>query len=104
MTVQAIYDRGCFVALPIKNFRNKYVKWLKKVTPPGCKILMILFDFEQDNEVVLPPFPVNKQRLDVLLGDAFFIEQLDEEAVEPKEKWKKRGVRNLKESAFLLTK
>ena len=99
---QSVYDRGSFVALPSETMRDAYVQWLKDHTKNGTRVLLITNDFDQDSKVVVPPFPVSDKGLEQLFSSHFSIEKLADEVLEPKQKWKLRGVKNLKEKAFLL--
>jgi thiopurine S-methyltransferase len=97
-----IYDRGCFVALESSRLRNKYIRWIHDNTVIGCKVLMDLFDFDQVSKVEYPPFPINNTGIDEAFGEAFDIEVLEEGSIDPKDKWKRRGMYNLIEKAVFL--
>jgi len=101
--VRAAYDRGALVALP-PGQRNRYAARLAALMPTGSRILLISYDYDQD-ETDGPPFSVPYAGLDGLFGDWFEIELLvAEDVLWSHQRLAMRGVTDLTEFAALLTR
>jgi thiopurine S-methyltransferase len=99
--IDAYYDRGSLVALP-PEMRVRYAAHLSALMPPGGRILLISYSYNQQ-ETNGPPFSVPQQELESLFSESFRIEFLSEEDV----LWSHqglvdRGVTQLIEYAVLL--
>lgn len=104
ININAVYDRGAFIALPAETLRIQYIDWLKSTLPKSCKILLITFEFDQ-NEMEGPPFTVNQRDLEQYFGNSFSVTLLERQIVKNiKPHWKERGLRTLYECAYLLDK
>jgi thiopurine S-methyltransferase len=100
--VNAVYDRGAFIALPPETMRQQYINWLKHTLPAHCKILLITFEFNQ-NEMKGPPFSVTMDELKST--DSFSVKLLEcQDIGNIKPHWKEKGLRTLKECVYLLEK
>ena len=101
--VRATYDRGALVAMP-PGLRNRYEAHLAALMPTGSRILLISYDYDQD-ETYGPPFSVPYAGLDGLFEDWFDIELLvAEDVIWSHQRLAARGVTKLIEYAALLTR
>ena len=97
--VSAVYDRASMVALPVE-MRERYVRHLTSILPEGVEILLITFDYPQD-EMQGPPFAVSVEEVKRLYRDSAHIELLDQaDVLEPR--FAERGVTRMQENVFLL--
>ena len=100
--VSAVYDRASLVALPPK-MREQYARHLVSILPPATQILLITFDYPQQ-EMQGPPFAVSVDEVKALYRDHAEIRllaQLDVRAQNPR--FQQRGLSRLHENIFLLT-
>ncbi len=100
--VQAVYDRASMVALP-PDLRERYVQHLLEIMSPGVKILLVAFDYPQQ-EMQGPPFSVSTAEVEALYSkyaNISLLAQIDALPLNPR--FKKRGLTRLQESIFLLT-
>jgi len=98
----AVYDRASMVALP-PEMRERYVKHLVSIVPPGTKILLITFDYPQP-EMQGPPFAVSAGEVETLYrpyADIHLLAQIDVLADNPR--FQQRGLSRLQERVYLLT-
>lgn len=65
--VTAVYDRAALVALP-PEMRRQYVRHMLDVLPTATKILLVCFEYPQD-EMSGPPFSVSHEEVIDLYGD-----------------------------------
>ena len=101
--VRATYDRGALVAMP-PGLRNRYATHLAALMPTGSRILLISYEYDQD-ETYGPPFSVPYAGLDGLFEDWFEIELLvEEDVLWSHQRLAARGVTELIEYAALLTR
>jgi thiopurine S-methyltransferase len=97
--VAAIYDRGSLVALP-PTMRQDYVRHLRQLLKPGCRMLTISYEFNQQQRPG-PPFSVPQAELDKLFGDWCTIEKLHSEStLEKHQMLKAAGVEALNEEVY----
>jgi len=101
--VDAVYDRASLVAMP-PEMRVEYATHMANILPKGCKILLITFDYPQD-EMSGPPFAVNVNEVNALYEGAFTISPLySQDVLEENARFKERGVSRIEEHIFILTK
>ncbi|MEM9343932.1 MAG: thiopurine S-methyltransferase [Pseudomonadota bacterium] len=84
-TVDAIYDRAAFVALPSK-MRQRYSASLKALAP-GVPQLLITFEYDQ-SVMPGPPHSISTEEVGAHYADAFDIEMLEVKDVAGKLKGK----------------
>jgi len=100
--VQAVYDRASMVALPLE-MRKRYVQHLVSILPRATQILLITFDYPQD-EMPGPPFALSPSEVEVLYSkhaDIRVLAQID--ALPQNPRFQQRGLTRLQESIYLLT-
>lgn len=100
--VGAVYDRASLVALP-PDMRERYVRHLASILTPGTQILLIAFDYPQQ-EMPGPPFAVSTDEVEALYrpyAEICQLAQLDVLAQNPR--FQERGLSQLRENVFLLT-
>lgn len=71
--VRAVFDRAAIIALPPK-MRERYAKHLQEILPAGCKILMVIMEYEQ-SQMAGPPFSVCEAEVKALFA-GFEVEKL----------------------------
>lgn len=100
--IRAVYDRASLVALP-PEMRERYVGHLVSILPPGTKILLITFDYPQQ-EMSGPPFAVSIDEVNALYRDRAEIRLLAHlDVLEQNPRFQQRGLTRLHENIFLLT-
>lgn len=98
--VEAVYDRASLVALP-PELRRRYASHLAAILPPAVTVLVIAFDYDQD-EMDGPPFAVTRDEIADLF-DGFDLRPLaDENALGPNSDLAARGLTMLRETAVEL--
>lgn len=100
--VSAVYDRASLVALP-PQMRERYARHLASILPPATQILLITFDYPQE-EMPGPPFAVSVDEVNALYrehAEVRLLAQLDVLAQNPR--FQQRGLSRLQENIFLLT-
>lgn len=101
--VTLVYDRASMVALP-PSMRGKYAAHLLGLLQGGARILLIAFDYAQD-EMPGPPFALSPQEIHALYGRYADIELLAEiDALPQNPRFASRGVSRLHERIYLLTR
>ena len=99
--VSAVYDRASMVALPAA-MRERYVRHLMSILPEAAKILLITFDYPQE-EMAGPPFAVSVDEVERLYRDFAKIELLEQaDGMSPR--FAERGLSRMQENVFLLTR
>jgi thiopurine S-methyltransferase len=99
----AVYDRAALVALP-PDLRRRYATLLTLLLPPAARILLVSYDYNQD-EISGPPFAVPQTEISDLFGSGFDIELLDRrDVLESHQTLKSRGVTKINEFTSLLTR
>jgi thiopurine S-methyltransferase len=100
--INAVYDRAALVALPAE-LRQSYAYHLKNSLPAGVKILLITFDYNQQ-EMAGPPFSVAPTEVIALYGYWCDIQLLSSKPIlEQEPRFQARGLTHLQEHVFLLT-
>ncbi|MEW5905051.1 MAG: thiopurine S-methyltransferase [Pseudomonadota bacterium] len=100
--VRAVYDRASLVALP-PEMRARYARHLAELLPPGTPVLLVTFDYPQD-EMNGPPFAVSVDEVQALYGayaEVRLLAQVD--ILEREPRFKARGVTRMQENIFVLT-
>ncbi len=100
--VNAVYDRASLVALP-PEMRERYARHLLGILPPATRILLITFDYPQE-EMPGPPFAVSTGEVEALYrggAEIRLLAQADVLAQNPR--FRERGLSKLRENIFLLT-
>lgn len=94
----ALYDRAALIALP-QPMRERYASHLQDILP-DCVGLLITLDYPQA-EMPGPPFSVADDEVQMLLGEAWRLEVLQEQDVLGKS-WKflQAGVKRLDERVY----
>lgn len=98
----AVYDRASLVALS-PDIRALYTFHLLSILRPGTQILLITFDYPQQ-EMPGPPFAVSPGEVEALYrgrAEIRLLAQLD--VLEQNPRFRERGLSRLQESIFLLT-
>lgn len=100
--VGAVYDRASLVALP-PDMRERYVCHLTSILPPATQILLIAFDYPQQ-EMPGPPFAVSTDEVEALYRPHAEIRQLAQmDVLAQNPRFQERGLSQLRENVFLLT-
>lgn len=99
----ALYDRAALIALP-PLMRAQYAEHLNACLRPGCQGLLITLDYDQTQKAG-PPFAVNDDEVQVLLGSQWALEVLEERDILG-ESWKftQAGGTRLEERVYRLIK
>lgn len=100
--VSAVYDRASLVALP-PEMRERYARHLVHILPSGARILLITFDYPQD-QMSGPPFAVSEETVRALYGAHADIRLLaSADVLDQNPRFRQRGVSRMRENVFLLT-
>jgi thiopurine S-methyltransferase len=100
--VSEVYDRASLVALP-PEMRERYVHHLTDILPPATQILLIAFDYPQQ-EMSGPPFAVSKTEVEALYQNHADIHLLSQHDVLAQNlRFQQRGLSWMQENIFLLT-
>jgi thiopurine S-methyltransferase len=100
--VHAVYDRASMVALP-PDMRQRYAQHLVSILPAATQILLITFDYPQD-EMPGPPFALSSAEVEMLFSkyaDIRVLAQID--ALPQNPRFQQRGLTRLRENIYLLT-
>ncbi|MFA6921271.1 MAG: thiopurine S-methyltransferase [Gallionella sp.] len=99
--VSAVYDRASLVALPLE-MREQYVRHLLSILPPATQILLITFDYPQE-EMSGPPFAVSASEVEALYCDCAEVSLLAQtDVLVDNPRFAERGLSRLQENIFLL--
>ncbi|HVJ79004.1 MAG TPA: thiopurine S-methyltransferase [Hyphomicrobium sp.] len=99
--VAAVYDRAALIALP-PDLRVRYAQKLTSILPREAVVFLIAVAYPE-GEISGPPFSLTRDDVENLYGDAFRIEVLeDRDGLEGSGNLKRRGVTELRETAYLL--
>lgn len=99
--VSAVYDRASMVALP-PAMRQAYVNHMLQILPAGSKILLISFDYPQE-QMAGPPFALSRDEVNRLYGERARIELLEEvDVLSLNPRFAQRGVTSLHERIYLI--
>ena len=95
----AFYDRAALIALPAP-MRERYAAHLQQILPQGVHGLLITLDYDQA-QMSGPPFAVDDDEVQRLLGGAWQVRMLEEQDVLG-ESWKflQAGVTRLEERVY----
>lgn len=100
--VRAVFDRAALVALP-PEMRPAYVRHLVSLIVPGTRILLVSFDYPQQ-EMAGPPFSVGHDEVRTLFGGTCDIRELHRESILAQEpRFRDKGLTRLDEAVYLLT-
>ncbi len=100
--IKVVYYRASLVALP-PEMRERYVLHLAEILPPATQILLITFDYPQQ-EMPGPPFAVSESEVKALYRDHADIRLLSQhDVLDQNRRLKKRGLSRMQECIFLLT-
>ncbi|MDE2341913.1 MAG: thiopurine S-methyltransferase [Betaproteobacteria bacterium] len=100
--VTAVYDRAALVALP-PALRARYAAHLGAILRPGTRLLLVTFDYEQD-EMNGPPFSVPVAEVEALFGAHAAIRPLARiDALADNPRFRERGASRIEEHVLLLT-
>ncbi len=101
--VDAVYDRASLIALP-RDMRTDYVGHLSLLMPDTARSLLITLDYPQ-REMDGPPFSVSDAEVRQLYGQEFIIETIiAEDCLANEPRFKEKGLSQLVERVFLLTR
>lgn len=101
--VEAVYDRASLVALP-PQMRGRYAAHLGKLLKPGTKILLIAFDYDQE-QMKGPPFAVSPGEVDSLFGGFAAVERLASfDVLDRNPRFSQLGLTRLTENVYRLTR
>jgi thiopurine S-methyltransferase len=101
--VDAIFDRAALVALP-PPMRQDYAAHLAELATPGCRNLLVSFDYPQ-TEMDGPPFSVPQTEIRNLFGAAFDIAALGRaDILDDEPRFRARGLTRLTETCWLLVR
>jgi len=100
--VAAVYDRASLIALP-PEMRERYVRHLADILPPGTKILLITIAYPQD-EMQGPPFSVTSSEVESLYGKYAEVRLLsDQDVLAHNLRFQQRGLSQMREKIYMLT-
>jgi len=101
--ISLVYDRASLIALP-PPMRQKYAQHMTQLLSSGARILLLTLEYPP-HQMDGPPFSVDEQEIQQLYAEFFDIEKLGaEDTLEKNEKFKERGISEMFESSYLLTK
>lgn len=101
--ISYVYDRASMVALP-PEMRARYAAHLMGILPKGARILLITFDYPQE-QMPGPPFALGSDEIEKLYGGLAEIRMLAEfDALPLNPRFASRGVSRLHERIYLLQK
>lgn len=99
--VGAVYDRAALVALP-GTMRADYARHLANILPPSSKMLLITFDYPQQ-QMAGPPFSVPVSEVEELYGELAKVTLLAQvDALQHNPRFAERGLTRLLENVFLI--
>jgi len=101
--LHAVYDRASLIAFPPEQ-RVRYANALAALTQPGTKTLLMTIEYSQQ-QANGPPFSVSRVEVESLYGARHSIRLLERRNVlANEERLRARGVTELHENCFLLTR
>jgi thiopurine S-methyltransferase len=101
--VSAVYDRAALIAWTPAQ-RSVYAERITALTQPGTQTLLISVEYPQ-GQMTGPPFSVPRDDIDKLYGDHHSIELLGQEDILEREpRFKSRGLTELREVCYRLTR
>jgi thiopurine S-methyltransferase len=100
--IALVYDRAALIALP-EPLRTDYAQHLAHITEHAPQLLITL-DYDQ-TVAGGPPFAVSTQRIEVLYGDTYSIQLIEEaDIIEEEPHFKAKGLTAFYERAYRLKK
>lgn len=107
--VDAIWDRGSMVAIPVE-MREKYVEILGKVLAPGGRILLVALERRGEEEAMKrgPPFSMTDEVVRGLFESQEWVEsmtvihQVDQLETNPEDRLRYEGLDQLLETGYLI--
>lgn len=100
-SLDAIYDRAALVALP-PELRRRYADLLAQLLPTGGQMLLVTFDYPQE-QMSGPPFAVGPDQVRDLYGEHFTIALLASvDILDTEPRFRQRGLEVLQEHVFHL--
>jgi thiopurine S-methyltransferase len=100
--VDVIFDRAALVALD-PACRQRYVDGLHRLLKPGGHLLLIAFAYDQ-SRIAGPPWSVDADTIESLLGDRFSIETIAVRSEEGNPRFQEAGVTEMEERCCWLTR
>ena len=95
----ALYDRAALIALPAP-MRERYAEHLQQILVPGVRGLLITLDYPQA-QMPGPPFAVDDEEVQRLLGEGWRVQRLEEQDVLAKSpRFSDAGVTELVERVY----
>jgi len=99
--IHAVYDCKALIALP-SDLRKRYIDHI--VSCAGTKIRILLLTRETNCQVKPPPFPVNKDEVNLLYSSYFDVELLKHLPItDIPERLVKKGYAEMTESVYLIS-
>lgn len=99
--IDAVFDRASLVALDAEA-RNGYAAHMRSILPPGARMLLISFDYDQ-TKMEGPPFSVPPDDVGRLFQDGFHVEHLATRDMLD-DMFRMRGLAAMRETVFALTR
>lgn len=97
----AVYDCKAMIALP-PSVRKKYVDHIIACT--GIKINVLLITREFESTVVPPPYPINREEINLLFNSAFKVKQVKNlSLLNIPDRLKKKGYCDITECVYVIT-
>lgn len=101
--ITAVYDRASLIALP-PEMRPSYADHLTSLLSADTKVLLITMEYPQE-QMQGPPFAVQESEVHELYDKHFEVEHLESiDILEDNPRFKERGLSELMERTFLLTR
>ena len=101
--VTDVFDRASLIALP-PDMRRQYADKMTELLSPGTRTLLVTLTYPQ-HEMDGPPFSVSEDEVHELYGEHFKIDKLAaKNTLEDEPRFKQRGLTELTESAYKLTR
>lgn len=101
--VDAVYDRGSFVALK-KTLRAQYARKMCEFLPMGCQYLLLTVNYD-NADFQGPPHAISPEEVHELFGEHFSIELIEENLNEiPSPFLLEKGLTHYSKLAFLMRK
>jgi thiopurine S-methyltransferase len=98
--IALVYDRAALIALP-EPLRTDYARHLARITEHAPQLLITL-DYDQ-NVASGPPFAVSTKSIEVLYGNTYAIQLIEEaDIIEQEPRFKAKGISAFYERAYRL--
>ena len=99
--LDGVFDRAALVDINPQE-RKRYVDKLTELMPKDSKLLLLVFEYDQD-EMNGPPFPVLDEDVHRLFDENFNVIQLDSRECLDAD-FKSRGITSIAEVAYMITR